>query len=147
MTKETMKTLGVAIAAAFFGGVAAVGIVGQPASAATSNVGVVNYSEVIDSLATAQGATAQMQSYIIEEKNAFSEKAAGLSEEERVVVLHQAEENIKKKRLELLAPIKAKVDANVQSVAEKQGISVVLDSGAVVYGGHDITDAVIKEVK
>jgi outer membrane protein len=45
-----------------------------------------------------------------------------------------------------MEPITKSVEESVKKVAEQKGLSVVLDKGAVVYGGVDITQDVLKQV-
>ena len=146
-SKENIKTIGIAVFAAVVGGSAAVMVSGSPAVASPpSGVGVVNYSEVIDRTAEAQGATLKLQEAIQHERDELNAKSANLSDEEKAVAVRQAQANIEQKRQELIAPIKAKVDAKVQSVAQEQGLNVVIDGNAVVYGGTDITKTVINNM-
>ena len=54
---------------------------------------------------------------------------------------------LQKKEQTLLTGIQGKVDEAVKQTAEAKGLSVVLAKEAVVYGGQDITDDVIKKLK
>ena len=45
-----------------------------------------------------------------------------------------------------MEPMAKSVAESVKKVAEEKGLSVVLEKGAVVYGGTDITQDVIKQV-
>jgi outer membrane protein len=45
-----------------------------------------------------------------------------------------------------MEPITKSVEESVKKVAEQKGLSVVLEKGAVVYGGVDITQDVLKQV-
>ena len=54
---------------------------------------------------------------------------------------------LQQKEQDLLAAIQKKLDDAVKQVAEAKGLSVVLDKNAVVYGGQDITDDVMKKFK
>lgn len=48
---------------------------------------------------------------------------------------------------ELMKPVSDKVTAAIQAVALEKGLTAVVDAGTVVYGGQDITAAVIDKVK
>ena len=45
-----------------------------------------------------------------------------------------------------MEPIENSIQDAVKKVAEKKGLSVVIEKGAVVYGGQDVTQDVIKEL-
>ena len=50
-------------------------------------------------------------------------------------------------RQELELQLEKEVNAAVREVAEDKGISVVLDSDVIRYGGIDLTDEVIRKLK
>jgi outer membrane protein len=56
----------------------------------------------------------------------------------------QVDQTIFNKRAELLGGLDKDIRAAIQKVAAQQGVSVVLDRTAVLYGGLDLTDQVIK---
>ena len=58
----------------------------------------------------------------------------------------QTQQRLQQKNQELMEPITKNVEESVKKVAEQKGLSVVLDKGAVVYGGVDITQDVLKQV-
>ena len=47
---------------------------------------------------------------------------------------------------ELMKPVGDKIEAAIKAVAAEKGLTVILDAGAVVYGGTDITADVIGKV-
>lgn len=49
--------------------------------------------------------------------------------------------------IKLKEPIYKEIRAAVRTVAKNKGITVVLDIGAVMFGGQDITDDVVAELK
>ena len=77
----------------------------------------------------------------------FEADTANKSDEEKAKAMQQAQMELQQKEQDLLAGIQKKVDAAVKQVAEAKGLSVVLDKNAVVYGGQDITDDVVKKFK
>jgi outer membrane protein len=58
----------------------------------------------------------------------------------------QTQQRLQQKNQELMERITKSVEESVKKVAEQKGLSVVLDKGAVVYGGVDITQDVLKQV-
>ena len=55
-------------------------------------------------------------------------------------------QRLQQKNEELMEPIENSIQDAVKKVAEKKGLSVVIEKGAVVYGGQDVTQDVIKEL-
>ena len=56
------------------------------------------------------------------------------------------QDSVWQKNEELMEPIENSIQDAVKKVAEKKGLSVVIEKGAVVYGGQDVTQDVIKEL-
>ena len=46
-----------------------------------------------------------------------------------------------------MAPVLKKIETTIKKVADKKGLSVVVDKNTVVYGGLDITDEVSKALQ
>ena len=147
--KKNGKTVALAIAAAFLFGVAGLAVTQTThvASAApASNVGVVNYQMVVQQhpdLAIVQTA---MLAESEAAKKEFDAKAASLGDKEKQVYFMQLQQRLHLKNQELMVPLFSKVDAVIKEVADAKGLSVVVDKGAVIYGGQDITDECVKKV-
>ena len=150
--KKHIKIFSVAIAAIFIGSVVALaltqmgGLTGGKASAASSSIGVVDYSQVMRQSTDMQDANTQFQLAMQEANNEFDSKSAGMSEEEKANLYQQTQEKLAQKQQSLIEPIQKKVESEVKAVAESKGLSVVIDKGAVVYGGTDITQDVIRKM-
>jgi outer membrane protein len=56
----------------------------------------------------------------------------------------QYQKDMDKLRAEKWAPIVKSVNETIKKVADEQHVQVVIDKAAVIYGGVDLTDAVIK---
>ena len=67
-------------------------------------------------------------------------------DQEKSDYYQQTMQRLQQKNEELMEPIEKSIQDAVKSVAEKKGLSVVIDKGAVVYGGQDITQDVIKQL-
>ncbi len=151
LEKKHIKIFSVVIAAVFIGSVVALaltqmGSINGVASAASSSVGVVDFRQVMGQSTDLQDANTKMQLAVEEAKNDFESKSAGMSEEDKANLYQQTQEQLARKQQELLDPIQKKVEAQVKSVAEAKGLSVVIDKSAVVYGGTDITQDVIRKM-
>ena len=88
----------------------------------------------------------QMQAAVEEAKNDFETKSANMGDEEKTAYYQQTQERLAQKQQDLIEPIQKKIDEAVKAVAEAKGLQVVLDKNAVVYGGQDITQDVVKKL-
>ena len=147
--KKNVKTVALAIAAAFLFGVAglAVSQTTHVASASpASNVGVVNYQMVVQQHPDLAKVQTTMQEESEAAKKEFDAKAASLGDKEKQEYYMQLQQRLQLKNQELMVPLFSKVDAVIKEVADAKGLSVVVDKGAVIYGGQDITDDCVKKV-
>lgn len=74
----------------------------------------------------------------------YDRKAASLSQEEKVKLFQDYQARLDKKKEAMVSTALARAVQVVGEVAKKQGYSVVLEKQGVLYGGTDITDAVIR---
>ncbi len=149
LEKKQVKIFSVVIALIFIGSVVAIALTqtGNIASAASSsNVGVVEYDQIMFQHPDMKTLDDQLKAAIADIKTEFDEKSAGMNEQEKQDYYMQCQERILQKREELLAPVVQSVDAAIKAVADKKGLSVVLAKAAVVYGGQDITKDVIAQI-
>ena len=149
LQKKQVKIVSVLIALVFVGSVVALELTQSGsglASAASSNVGVVDYNQVMQNNPKVQDASKDMQSAVDEAKKDFEAKSANMNEQEKQDLYQQTQQRLQQKNQELMEPITKSVEESVKKVAEQKGLSVVLEKGAVVYGGTDITQDVIKQV-
>ena len=147
--KKNVKTVALAIAAAFLFGVAglAVSQTTHVASAApASSVGVVNYQMVVQQHPDLAKVQTTMQAESEAAKKEFDAKAASLGDKEKQEYYMQLQQRLQLKNQELMVPLFSKVDAVIKEVADAKGLSVVVDKGAVIYGGQDISDVCVKKV-
>ena len=147
--KKNGKTVALAIAAAFLFGVAGLAVTQTThvASAApASNVGVVNYQMVVQQHPDLAKVQTAMQAESEAAKKEFDAKAASLGDKEKQEYYMQLQQRLQLKNQELMVPLFSKVDAVIKEVADAKGLSVVVDKGAVIYGGQDITDDCVKKV-
>ena len=76
----------------------------------------------------------------------FESKSANMNDQEKADYYQQTMQRLQQKNEELMEPIEKSIQDAVKSVAEKKGLSVVIEKGAVVYGGQDITQDVVKQL-
>jgi outer membrane protein len=147
--KKNVKTVALAIAAAFLFGVAGLAVTQTThvaSAAAASNVGVVNYQILVQQHPDMAKVQSTMQAESEAAKKEFDAKAASLGDKEKQEYYMQLQQRLQLKNQELMVPIFNKVDTVIKEVSEAKGLSVVVDKGAVIYGGADITDECQKKI-
>ena len=151
LEQKHVKIFSVLIALVFVGSVVAIaltqlGSVGGVASAASTSVGVVDFRQVMSQSTDLQDANTKMQLAVEEAKKEFDSKSAGMSDEDKANLYQKTQESLAQKQQSLIEPIQKKIEAEIKAVAEAKGLQVVIDKGAVVYGGQDITQDVIRKM-
>ena len=147
--KKNAKIVALAIAAAFLFGVAGLAVsqtTNVASAAAASNVGVVNYQMLVQQHPDLAKVQTTMQAESEAAKKEFEAKAATLGDKEKQEYYMQLQQRLQLKNQELMVPVFNKVDAVIKEVSDAKGLAVVVDKGAVIYGGNDITDECVKKV-
>ena len=147
--KKNVKIVALAIAAAFLFGVAGIAVTQTThvASAApASNVGVVNYQMLVQQHPGLAAVQATMTTESENAKKEFDAKAASLGDKEKQEYYMQLQQRLQLKNQELMVPLFSKVDAVIKEVSDAKGLAVVVDKGAVIYGGQDITEECVKKI-
>lgn len=147
LKKAQVKVISVLVALVFVGSVVALALTqsgsGIASAAPSSNVGVVDYRQ-FSSLKIFTDADAQMQQAVQQAQQEFESRTANMSDEEKQDYYQQTMERLQQQQVDLMEPVRKQVEDAVKSVADAKGLTVVLTKDAVVYGGTDITQDVIK---
>ncbi len=150
LEKKQVKVISILVALVFIGSVVALALTqsgsGIASAAGSSNVGVVDYRQVMSQHPQLQDANKQMEQAVADAKTEFEQKSSGMAEQEQQQYYQQTQQRLQQKQQELLEPIQQSVDDTIKKVAESKGLSVVLDKSTVVYGGQDITQDVVKKL-
>lgn len=148
--KKQVKVISVAIALVFVFSVVGIALSqsgsGIVSAASSSNVGTIDYRQVMSQHPDLVAANAEMQQAYQDAQEDFKTKTTSMNDQQKQEYYQQTQERLMNKEKELIEPIRTKVQDAVKSVAEAKGLSVVLDKSSVVYGGQDITPDVVKKV-
>lgn len=122
--------------------------VAQPTAtyAAASPVGFVNYQLLINQHPDTAQADIAYKAAAKQAQADFDAKSANMNENEKRALYQKLQQGIDQKQQELLGAIQIKINTAVKEVASAKGLILVVDKSAVVYGGQDITDDVIKKI-
>lgn len=149
LEKKQIKIISIVIAVLFIGSVVALALTqsgGIASAAATSAVGVIDREQVLTQHPKSADLDNQMNAAINEVRKDFEEKSQGMNDQEKQDYYRQCQQRLQQKQIELTDPILKSVDDTIKQVADSKGISVVIDKTAVLYGGQDITQDVIKKL-
>ncbi len=146
--KKQIKVVSVAIALVFLLSVVGIAVsqTGTSQAAPASNVGKVNYEDLVRSHPDFAKFAATMQAEQEQAQKDFNDKTATMNDKEKQDYFLQLQQRLQVRQGELLKPIEDKVMATIKEVAEIKGLAVVMPVNTVVYGGQDITDDVKKKL-
>lgn len=150
---KNVKMVSLFVAAIFILGCFALSVTqsgfGRVASAAASEsaIGVVNYQILVAQSPDLQNVRNAMKSEIDSAQKDFDEKSKSMNDSEKQRYYVQLQERIANKEKELMEPVLKKVEEQIKKVADKKGLSVVVDKSTVIFGGVDITDEVAKSLQ
>ena len=112
-----------------------------------SAIGTVNYDELMKNAPGILEAQNTMRQAVDDSKKDFDEKSKTMNDTEKQRYYQQLQERLSNKEKELMDPVLKKIETTIKKVADKKGLSVVVDKNTVVYGGLDITDEVSKALQ
>ncbi len=110
-------------------------------------VGYVDMPRALDSHPRKASSERALQEFFQAKQREFQERGKAMTAFQRQELDRQLQQQILEKRGELLGGLDKEIRATVESVARQAGVTVVLDRSVVLYGGTDLTDAVIKQIK
>jgi outer membrane protein len=126
-----------------------VGVALQPSStlaAPVSGVGYVDFALLVSQHPDAAAAQQTMKAAAEQAQKEFTDKSANMNDQDKRVLFGQMQQQLDAKERELVGAIQAKVTAVVKDVADKKGLSIVIDKSVAIYGGEDITSEVGKKL-
>ena len=117
------------------------------AAAKESAIGVVNYQMLVSQSTELANVRTAMQNEIVTAQKDFDEKSKTMSDAEKQRYYKQLQERIGNKERELMDPVLKNIELQIQKIADKKGLSVVVHKDTVVFGGVDITDDVVRAMQ
>ena len=103
--------------------------VNSVASAASSEsaIGVVNYQMLLSQVPDLQNVQTSMKQEIDNAQKDFDEKSKTMNDTEKQRYYQQLQERLSNKEKELMDPVLKKIETTIKKVADKKGLSVVVD--------------------
>jgi outer membrane protein len=143
-----MRKLIIAVGVIIIAAVAAVLLLRQtPAFSQSFSIGYVDMQRALDSHPRRASSERALQEFFQAKQREFQERSKGMTAFQRQELDRQLQQQILEKRGELLGGLDKEIRAAVEASAKAASVSVVLDRSVVLYGGNDLTEAVIKQIK
>lgn len=107
------------------------------------SVGYVEMQRALDSHPRRASSERALQEFFQAKQREFQQRARGLNAVQRQELDRQLQQQFIQKREELIGGVDKDIRGTIETVAKERGVSIVLDRNVVLYGGTDLTDAVI----
>ena len=117
-----------------------------PALGQSLTIGYVDMVRAVDAHPRKSSAEAALKDYAQSQIADVQQRSKGASAAQQEDMRRQLNQQLLKKRQELIGGMEKDIRAAVEKVAKEQGVSIVLNREVVLYGGVDLTDRVIKAI-
>lgn len=111
-----------------------------------SSVGHVDIRRIFEAHPDTMSAEMQLSMEAQAMQEELEEKAAELSQQEQEELVEEYQYRLAMREQELIAEVVEKIEDIVQEVALEKGVEVVLEAQNVIYGGQDLTQAVLEKI-
>jgi outer membrane protein len=118
-----------------------------PALGQSFSIGYVEMPRALESHPRKASSERALQEFFQAKQREFAERSKTMTAFQRQELDRQLQQQIVEKRNELLGGLDKEIRAAVEEAAKQAGLAIVLDRSAVLYGGTDLTENVIKIVK
>lgn len=146
-----VKIISIVIAAVFIFSIVALGVAQYKSSLSSngsnSNVGKIDMQQAIVSSPGYQPAVEKYQQFVKESQTKLQTELPKLNPQQQQELMVKMQTEAQAKEKELIEPIVNNVNDTIGEVADKKGLSVVVNVNDVLYGGQDITQDVVKALQ
>jgi len=119
---------------------------GTPVIGQSFTVGYVDMQKALDNHPRKSASERALQEFFQAKQREFQQRSRGMTPVQRQELDRQLQQQFLAKREELFSGLDRDIRQAVAKVAKDRGVSVVLDRTVVLYGGTDLTDAVIAQL-
>ncbi|TMI83821.1 MAG: OmpH family outer membrane protein [Bacillati bacterium ANGP1] len=117
-----------------------------PAFGQSFTIGYVDMAKAVEGHPKKASAEAALKDYAQAQIADAQQRMKTMTPEQQAETRSKVNQDLVKKRQELLGPLEKDIRAAIEKVARSQGIAIVLSRDVVLYGGVDLTDQVIKAI-
>ncbi|HEU5299734.1 MAG TPA: OmpH family outer membrane protein [bacterium] len=119
---------------------------GAPAVGQSFSIGYVDMQKALEGHPRRASSERALQEFFQAKQREFQQRSRGLSAVQRQELDRQLQQQFLAKREELFSGLDKDIRQAVEKVAADRGVSIVLDRTVVLYGGTDLTDAVVAQL-
>ena len=112
---------------------------GAMVSASAAGIGYVNSNALLQAHPKMQKAQLDMRQAVQKAQENFEKRSQGKSDQEKQQIMTEIQKEMNQKESSTMQPIFNDVRKAIQQVRQEKGLDIVLEQGAVVDGGVDIT--------
>lgn len=146
---KSMKRVALVLSVFFILGAAGLWAPARTLAAKAQNelaAGYVDKQRVFAGYAGLQDVLKRVQAARDEAQKDYDANAKDLPQQEKEAYSLKLSQQVAQQEAEMMKPVGEKIAAAIQAVAQEKGLTMIIDAAAVVFGGTDITDDVIKNV-
>lgn len=115
-------------------------------SASAAGIGYVNSNALLQSHPKMQKAQLDMRTAAQKAEETFKKRSAGKTDQEKQQIAMELQKEMDQKERSAMQPILSDIMKAIQQVRQEKGLDVILEQGAVVDGGVDVTSSVVQKL-
>ena len=115
-------------------------------SASAAGIGYVNSNALLQAHPKMQKAQLDMRTAAQKAEASFKSRSAGKTDQEKQQIATELQKEMDQKERAAMQPILSDIMKAIQQVRQEKGLDIILEQGAVVNGGIDITSEVSQQL-
>lgn len=115
-------------------------------SVSAAGIGYVNSNALLAAHLKMQKAQLDMRAAAQKAEESFKSRSAGKTDQEKQQIATELQKEMDQKEKSTMQPILSDIMKAIQQVRQEKGLDIILEQGAVVDGGVDVTSAVAQKL-
>lgn len=115
-------------------------------SVSAAGIGYVNSNALLAAHPKMQKARLDMRAVAQKAEESFKSRSAGKTDQEKQQIATELQKEMDQKEKSTMQPILSDIMKAIQQVRQEKGLDIILEQGAVVDGGVDVTSAVAQKL-
>lgn len=115
-------------------------------SVSAAGIGYVNSNALLAAHPKMQKAQLDMRAAAQKAEESFKSRSAGKTDQEKQQIATELQKEMVQKEKSTMQPILSDIMKAIQQVRQEKGLDIILEQGAVVDGGVDVTSAVAQKL-
>lgn len=115
-------------------------------SASAAGIGYVNSNALLQAHPKMQKVQLDMRTAAQKAEESFKSRSAGKTDQEKQQIATELQKEMDQKERAAMQPILSDIMKAIQQVRQEKGLDIILEQGAVVDGGVDVTSAVAQKL-